>query len=53
VIAVLTLSVTPLAIIAWWKGWWSRIGRLHYTLIALAGLAFTWFLAYWSVLMLP
>ena len=53
VIAVLTLIVTPLAIIAWWKGWWSRISRIHYTLIALAGLAFTWFLAYWSVLMLP
>ena len=53
VIAVLTMSVTPLAIIAWWKGWWSRVSRLHYTLIALAGLAFTWFLAYWSVLMLP
>ena len=53
IILVLTLGVTSLAAIAWRKSWWGLAGRLHYTFIALAGLAFTWFLAFWSVLMLP
>ena len=53
VVAALALGVTFQAVIAWWKGWWSLAGRLHYTVIALAGLSVTWFLAYWSLLMLP
>jgi len=53
VIAVLALCLTPLMVIAWWKGWWSPASRVHYGVIALAGLAFTWFLAYWSLLSLP
>ena len=53
VVAVLALGVTILAGASWRKSWWGLAGRLHYTIIALAGLSVTWFLAYWSVLMLP
>lgn len=52
-IAVLTLCVTILATAAWRQGWWKLAGRLHYTVIALAGLSFTWYMAYWNLLMLP
>jgi CubicO group peptidase (beta-lactamase class C family) len=51
-IAVLSASVTFMAIVAWWKGWWGLAGRLHYTVIALAALAFTWFEGYWCFLIL-
>jgi hypothetical protein len=49
-IAILSVGVTFMAIVAWWKGWWGRAGRIHYTIIALAGIAVTWFMAYWNVL---
>jgi CubicO group peptidase (beta-lactamase class C family) len=52
VVAALAAGVTPLAVIAWQKGWWNRAGRLHYTVIVLAGLGLTWFLAYWNLLVL-
>lgn len=51
-IAILSAGVTFLAIAAWWKGWWGLAGRLHYTVIALAALAFTWFESYWCFLIL-
>jgi CubicO group peptidase (beta-lactamase class C family) len=53
VVAALTLVVTLLAITAWRQKWWKLTGRIHYTVIALAGLTFTWFMAYWSLLVLP
>jgi cytochrome bd-type quinol oxidase subunit 2 len=52
-IAALALSVLLLSAAAWWKSWWSLWGRLHYSTVALAGAAITWFLAYWSVLIQP
>ncbi len=51
-IAILSAGVTFMAIAAWWKGWWGLAGRLHYTVIALAALAFTWFESYWCFLIL-
>jgi hypothetical protein len=36
--------------IAWIKRYWRLTGRLHYTLVALAGIGFTWFLFYWNLL---
>jgi dienelactone hydrolase len=35
--------------LAWRHGWWSRIGRLYYTLIALAGLVWVPFVLYWDL----
>ena len=52
VIAMLALAVTILDIAAWRQRWWKLAGRIHYTALTLAGLAFTWFMAYWSLLML-
>jgi hypothetical protein len=51
-IAILSASVTFMAILAWWKGWWGLAGRVHYTVIALAALALTWFEGYWCFLIL-
>jgi hypothetical protein len=53
VIAMLALGITLLDIAAWRQRWWKLMGRIHYSALALAGLTFTWFLAYWSLLLLP
>jgi CubicO group peptidase (beta-lactamase class C family) len=37
-------------LIAWRKGYWRLTGRLHYTLVALAGVAFAWSLHHWNLL---
>jgi CubicO group peptidase (beta-lactamase class C family) len=37
-------------LIAWKNRYWRVAGRLHYTLVALAGVGFTWFLYYWNLL---
>jgi hypothetical protein len=38
---------------AWIRGYWRFSGRLHYTLVLAAGLAFVWFLREWTLLGLP
>ncbi len=48
---VVLAAVTVLgSLIAWTKGYWRFSGRLHYTLVALAGVGFCWFLSYWNLL---
>jgi hypothetical protein len=37
-------------LIAWLAGYWRLGGRLHYTLVALAGVGFVWFLYHWNLL---
>ena len=37
-------------LVAWLKHYWRLTGRLHYTLVALAGIGFTWFLYHWNLL---
>jgi CubicO group peptidase (beta-lactamase class C family) len=37
-------------LIAWRQRYWRLTGRLHYTLVALAGIGFTWFLFNWNLL---
>jgi CubicO group peptidase (beta-lactamase class C family) len=37
-------------LLAWRKRYWRVSGRLHYTLVALAGIGFIWFLYYWNLL---
>ena len=51
-VAVLAPGVALLAVIAWWKRWWGPAGRLHYTVIALAGLALLWYEVYWEFLVI-
>ncbi|MFO0919241.1 MAG: serine hydrolase domain-containing protein [Planctomycetaceae bacterium] len=46
-LAVLTVLGS---LIAWQQGYWTLSGRLHYSLVALAGIGFVWFLSYWNLL---
>src|SRR5262249_38215027 len=48
--AVLAALTVIACLIAWIKGYWRVTGRLHYTLVALAGIGFIWFLYYWNLL---
>lgn len=41
-IAVLTLGTTAGALLAWQNRYWSLSARVHQTILALLGLAFTW-----------
>lgn len=45
-----TLLVAWAAVQAWRHGWWTRYGRVQYSVIALASLAFLWSLHYWNLL---
>ena len=49
-IAGLALGALVFIVPAWTKRYWNVAGRVHYTLVALAGLAFVWFLYYWNLL---
>jgi hypothetical protein len=48
--AILTGCVVLLAIPVWWGRVWSVGRRIHFSLVALAALAFTWQLAYRNLL---
>jgi CubicO group peptidase (beta-lactamase class C family) len=50
--AILAALAVLGSLIAWIKGYWRLTGRIHYTLVALAGIGFTWFLYYWNLLSL-
>jgi CubicO group peptidase (beta-lactamase class C family) len=43
------LVVAWLAVRAWREGWWTTYGRVQYTVVALASLAFLWSLNYWNL----
>ncbi|MFC4246840.1 serine hydrolase [Natribaculum luteum] len=45
--ATLTVGLTAWA---WYERQWGPLVRLHYTVVALAGVAFCWVLAYWNLL---
>jgi hypothetical protein len=58
-LTVISLSILVLAIasiiftvLAWLKGYWTRIERLHYSILTLCLIAFVLTLAYWNVLIL-
>jgi CubicO group peptidase (beta-lactamase class C family) len=53
VCAVLAAFTVVGCLIAWGQRYWRLTGRLHYTLVALAGAGFTWFLYYWNLLPFP
>lgn len=44
-----TLLVAWAAVQAWRSGWWTRYGRVQYTVVALMGLAYLWSLHYWNL----
>ena len=53
VIAGLVAVVLLCALVSWLRAYWRFSGRLHYTCVLAAGLAFVWFLHYGNLLRLP
>jgi CubicO group peptidase (beta-lactamase class C family) len=49
-LAILAVITAGLALRQWWRQSWPRWQRLHYTLLASAGLVYVWFLSYWNLL---
>jgi hypothetical protein len=47
---VMTAGLPIFAVLAWKDGYWSLLGRMHYTLLTVVVLAFTWWLSYWNLL---
>jgi hypothetical protein len=52
VFAGLAAIVVLGCLVAWIRGYWRFSGRVHYTLVALAGVGFAWFLYYWNLMSL-
>lgn len=53
VLPLLTAAMTialPVMGVRGWSASWSIMGRVHYTLLTLANVAFTWFLHTWNLL---
>jgi hypothetical protein len=50
VCAVLAALTVIACLIAWKNGYWRLSGRVHYTLVALAGVGFIAWLYYWNLL---
>jgi CubicO group peptidase (beta-lactamase class C family) len=50
ILTVLAVGMLVFAVLAWIKNWWSRGGRIFYTLLTLAVLVFVWQLIYWNFL---
>ncbi len=48
--AVLAIGSAAFAVLAWKNGYWGLSGRIHYTLVVLALLAFVWWLNNWNLL---
>lgn len=49
-ILLLALASAWAAVVAWRRGYWGAGSRVHYALVALAGLAFVWWLIHWRLL---
>jgi CubicO group peptidase (beta-lactamase class C family) len=48
--AVLTVGALATTVLAWKDVFWGLAGRVHYTLVMVAAVAFVWFLNYWNLL---
>lgn len=48
--AVLTVGALVYAVLAWKNSYWGIAGRVYYTLVTGAAVAFVWFLNYWNML---
>jgi len=46
----LTACLVAFAVMAWKHKYWGLAARVHYSLVALAALAFLWFLNHWNLL---
>ena len=48
--AGLAVGAVIFTVLAWRCRYWGLAGRVHYTLVTLAALAFVWWLNYWNLL---
>ncbi len=48
--AVLTPGALIYTVVAWKNSYWGLAGRVYYTLVTVAAVAFVWFLNYWNLL---
>jgi hypothetical protein len=48
--AVLTAGALVYTALAWKDSYWGIAGRIYYTLVTIAAVAFVWFLNYWNLL---
>lgn len=46
----LALALAVTAVQVWRHRYWTLGGRLHYTMVALAALMFSWFFVQWNIL---
>ena len=51
--AVLAAAVVIFSVCAWPKPWWGVFARVHFTILAGAGIVWVWFLIYWNLLIRP
>lgn len=42
-------SLILFTVIAWWKGFWARTARVHYSIFTLAVLGLLWMMNYWNL----
>jgi CubicO group peptidase (beta-lactamase class C family) len=47
---ILALAVIVFSFVSLKAKWWSRFGTFHYCCVALASIAFVWFLGFWNLL---
>ncbi len=50
ILVALALIITIFAVFAWKNSYWGLGGRIHYTLLAVAVIANSWFLYYWNLI---
>lgn len=48
--AALTAGALLYTVLAWLNNYWGLAGRVYYTLVTVAAVAFVWFLTYWNLL---
>jgi len=48
--AVLTAGALVYTVLAWKNSYWGIAGRVYYTFVTIAAVAFVWFLNYWNLL---
>ncbi|MEN6349208.1 MAG: serine hydrolase domain-containing protein [Syntrophomonas sp.] len=49
-IGIFSCLLVPFTVIAWRKGFWGRIARVHYSIFTLAVIGLIWMLNYWNLL---
>lgn len=47
---IISLAIAIFTVLAWWKKFWQKPGRIHYSLFAGATMALLWIFVYWNVI---